>query len=124
MRLQGIAIALTAVLAFGAVPVRAEIVALIDSFELDEGIDLTGWNVNVVAAPGGPATAFCGYEAQMAIVTAIEPAGIQWVTRRVWLVDTSGAAIAPAQRLDVSLVSDCPDAPGIWMLTLTPLGSS
>lgn len=117
-RRQGLALVLGAVLASSPAPVLAEVAALIDSFEFEADTSLMDWTVNVVVAPDGPSTDLCGYSVRMATVTAIAPDRVRVVTAQVWMVDTSGTTITPAQRLRVATVSDCANVPGMWLLKL------
>jgi len=124
MRHETHALSLSAILTFSPALAFADAIVLIDSFGLGEGTDLTGWTMNVVAAPSGTSTELCGYGAKMATVTAIAPDRVRVVTAQVWMVDTSGATITPAQRLSVTTVSDCANVPGMWLLKLADAGNA
>lgn len=108
-------------LALTPAPVSAEVMGAVDSYELPEGVDLTGWTVLLAQAPSGPIVQFCGYDAQAAFATAMAPDGIEVVTAPMWFVDTIGTHVNAEQPLGVTAVNDCTNMPGIWLLNMSPL---
>ena len=123
MRLSAIGIAFSTILAFGVSPASGEIVGVIDSYELADEPDLTGWTVSITQILTGSAVNLCGYQVRASAVTAMTADGVDMGIALLWLLDTSGAVLDAPQLLKVTSVSDCADMSGMWILNLSPLAA-